>query len=640
VSPVQALDREVCASVFPPPPELTVSEFADREIIVTTGPLAGTHWQTSFTPYLRGVLDAFHEPGVEIAVLRASSQVGKTSAAVCVVAYHIAHDPCPIMVVEPTVDPMAKDFARNRLNPVIEASPALKERVAKARAKHGSNTTLTKIFRGGDLAIGGANSAASLAARSRRLLVLDEIDRYPPELPGEGNTISIALKRTSAYRRRRRVLMLSSPTLRGAPIDTWFRRGDQRHFHVPCPACGVLHPLTWANVRWENDDPETAHLVCPACGAAFGDAERVAILARGEWRAGQPDRRERAIVSFHLWEAYSPLSSLAEIVSGFLRARAAQKAGDRSEMHAWQNTTLGEPVEPDDGEGAEPSSLLLRREAYGVDVDVPAAACCLTMGADVQDDRLELLVIGWGPGEEAWLVDRQTLPGDTSQPEPWRMLDEVLEAEYRHASGLRLRVLATCIDSGGHRTTLVYDYCARQAARRVYAIIGREGQRPLVSSPAPRRWGRGQRAVPLYTIGVDAAKGLLVGRLRLTERGRGYVHLPHADWADEELAAQLTSERLVTRWHKGVPTTAWVKTRTRNEMLDCATYALAALRLLNPRLEAMAHRLRAAAPAPSAPSETTTPVPEASPFTVPGPATPAMAGRIGGRRFTRSRYLA
>jgi terminase, large subunit len=317
-------------------------------------------------------------------------------------------------------------------------------------------------------------------------------------------------------------------------------------------------------------------------------------------------------------------------VASFLRARAAQKSGDRSEMHAWQNTTLGEPVDPDDGDGVEPTGLLLRREPYPSEVDVPAGACCVTMGVDVQDDRLELLAIGWGPGEESWLIDRQTLPGDTSRPEPWAALDQILNQPLRHESGTRLMVQSTCIDSAGHRTDLVYDYVAKRAARRVYAIIGRDGQRPIVSSPSPRGWGQQARKVPLYTVGVDAAKAMWVSRLSLTERGAGYVHFPHADWCDEELVAQFTAERLVTRWNKGVPVQVWKKIRARNEMLDCAVYALAALRLLNPRLVIMAEMLQArhGAARPVRPGND------------PNPAGPGrQTGNQTGRRVARSSYL-
>lgn len=599
---------------YAPPPELRVSEFADRELIVTTGPLAQTKWQTDFAPYQRGILDVFHALGIEIAVVQGSSQWGKTSCAVCLAAYHIRHDPCPIQAVLPTVDPMAKDFARNRLEPVIEASPALREVVAKKRAKDQSNTILSKTFKGGSIAIGGANSAASLAARSTRVLLLDEVDRYPLELPGEGNTMSIALKRTQAYRRRRRVLITSSPTLKGGTIDTWFQRGDQRHYFVPCPACGHMHRFEWRNVVWKNEDARTARLRCPSCEHLISDAERVAVLIRGEWRAARPDRPERHVASFHLWEAYSPLSSLPEIVSGFLHARKQQKAGDHSEMHTWQNTTLGEPIELDAGEGVEPHTLIARREVPEEEADMPAGAVCLTMGVDTQDDRLELLVTGWGIGEECWLVDRLTLPGDTSrlpepgdpesqQASPWKLLDEALDREYLHPSGQALGISSTCIDSAGHRTTQVYSYASRRAARRVQAIIGRDSQRPIVSAPSKRRWGREKRVVYLYTIGVDAAKALLKSRLELTDHGPGFIHIPIQDWADEELALQLTSERLITRHVQGAPVQSWRKVRARNEALDCWVYALGALRLLHPNLPLMSQRLSNPAAAPAPPTE-------------------------------------
>lgn len=611
---------------YAPPPELKISEFADRDIIVTSGPLAGTRWQTEFAPYQRGIMDAWHEPGVEIVVVKGSSQWGKTACAVNVVAYHCAHDPCTILVVEPTVDPMGKDFSKNRLEPVIAASPRLREVFGRKRSKNQSDTTLEKSFPGGLVAIAGANSAASLAARPVRVLLLDEVDRYPPELPGEGNTISIALNRTKTYRRRRRVMMLSSPTMVGASIDTWHKLGDQRRYYVPCPGCGHMHPYEWKHVRWDDHDPSTARLECPACAYRIGDAERIAILSRGEWRAEKPDRMDPAIVSFHMWEAYSPLSSLREIVTAFLQARELQKAGDNSAMHTFENTTLGEAVELERGEGVEPTGLLLRRESFGPDdVDLPEGVCCLTMGVDTQDDRLELVVVGWGLGEESWIVYRHTIPGDTSHEEPWLELESAIGDEYRHALStpdrrVVLPIRAVAIDSAGHRTTTVYHYAALWAARRVYAIIGREGQQTIVSSPSPRRYGQGERTVPLYTFGVDAAKGLLMSRLKLTAKGPGYVHLPNAGWCDEEFAAQLTSERLKSTFERGEKRERWVKIRPRNEALDCYVYALGAFYQQQPDLkrrqkwlEELARELRL---------EPTTPPPVPAPKKTPWLGTP------------------
>jgi phage terminase large subunit GpA-like protein len=272
-------------------------------------------------------------------------------------------------------------------------------------------------------------------------------------------------------------------------------------------------------------------------------------------------------------------------------------------MHTWQNTTLGEPVEPERGEGVEPHALLSRLEIY--EAQVPRGAAFLTAGIDTQDDRLEALVVGWGRGEEAWLVDRQRLTGQTSEPGPWLQLEELLGRQYRHESGAFLPIGASCLDTAGHRTAEAYVFAARmrqRARHRLYACIGRDGQRPIVSSPSPRTWGKEARPVELYTVGVDAAKDLIQNRLgleepaaadgaRATGGGPGRVHLPAADWVDDELAQQLTSERLVTKYSKGVPVKVWKQIRPRNEMLDCFVLGLAALRLARVDLGALAQRL-------------------------------------------------
>lgn len=596
------------------PTKVRISEFAEAEIVVASGPLAGTRWRNDYAPYQAGIMDAFHEDGVQFVVVKGSSQFGKTAIVVVVVGYHIQHEPSRILVVQPTVDPMARDFARNRLEPTIEASPGLRAVVSRRRKKGASTGLLEKTFTRGALAIAGANSAASLASRDVRVLVLDEVDRYKRSLGNEGSPMAIALKRTTAYGDRQRVLIVSSPTIPGAPIDEWHKKGDQRRFYVPCPACGVLHPFMWSQVRWnqETRDPASARIHCPACDYGITDGERVSILARGQWRAEKPDREDTSIVSFHIWEAYSPVSTLAKIVRGFLLAREKQKAGDASDMDTWQNTTLGETHEIGIAEVVAAESLLLRTgRDWPPDVEVPAGAVCLTMGVDTQDNRLECLVVAWGPGEESWFVDKLIIPGDTSQPEPWANLLEAVGRQYRHETGHLLSIRSTCIDSGGHRTSEVYEFVKKHEKLGIRAIIGRGGQKPIVSTPKKQRWGRKRRPVLLYTVGVDAAKKAWATRLALpppdedTRGGSaGRVHFPAADWCDKDFLDQLVSEREIVTMRSGVPVTKWKKVGGGpNEGLDCAVYALAALRLFDPKLVAMAQRLATlpvARPAPTA----------------------------------------
>lgn len=615
-------------ALWAPPPDWTVSQFADAEIIVATGPRAGARWRTDVAPYQRGIMDAVHEPHVEIIAVMGSSQWGKTAMTLAIAGYHMAHDPCDILVVQPTQSPQAEAFARRRLDKMIKASPALQRVVDKRWAKDATSTTLQKTYRGGSIMIVGANSPASLASQDIRLLILDEIDRYPPSAGKEGDPVEIALKRTTTFGARRRVIMTSSPTVRHGRIHRWHQLGDQRKYFVPCPGCGVYHTYEWANVRWDDDAPETARLLCPECGYAISEVERVALLQYGEWRPTNPDP-DPGVVSFHLWQAYSPFSTLRAIVQDFLRAREAQKLGDPEPMITFQNTALGEPVDQERGEGVEAHALLLRLEDdWGDDVDAPDGVAVITAAIDTQDDRLEGLVVGWGLGDESWILDRWTIPGDTSLAAPWEELDRMLLTTYRHATGKRIGIHATAIDSAGHRTSMVYHYAAQWAARRVMAIIGRSGSYPIVSTPSPRRFGQGQRQCPLYTFGVDAAKALLISRLRQTEKGPGFIHLPKAGWCDAEFVEQLTSERLKVTHERGRRIERWIKLRPRNEALDLYVYALCAFLQQQPDfkrrqewIRRLADERRRELPPPPPP-----PPPSAQPWIPPRP------GWLRGRR--------
>jgi phage terminase large subunit GpA-like protein len=599
-------------AVLEPPPTLTVSQWADAERRLAIGASAEPGpWRTDLEPYQRGLMDAVHE-GAETIVVMKSAQVGATECLLNITGYFLAHDPAPILLIEPT-EGLAKRLSKHRLGPMLRDTAALRARVPDSRGRKAASTLLLKQFPGGHLALVGANSPTPLSSDPIRLVLADEIDKYPPSVGEEGDPLALGLKRTTTFWNRLHVLT-STPTVKGASrIESWFHLSDQRRYFVPCPRCTQAFVLEWRQVRWEGGaagDPDTAHLECPACHGAIADHERPGMIARGGWQATAPFR---GVIGFHIWECYSSRASLTRIVRNFLAARARGVEA----LREWVNQTLGETWE-EAGEQARPDMLLLRREAY-TPAQLPAGVVCLTAGVDVQDDRLEGLVLGWGLGEESWVIEARTFPGDPARPEVWAQLDAVLTMPYRHADGSQRMIMATCVDTAGHRTDFVYDYVKARQHLRVFATIGRDGDRPLVSAPAEKRSGRDPRPVRLYTIGVDMAKALLAARLQLTA-GPGLVHLPAG--VDEEFCAQLTAEKLVTRYREGVPVRTWVQMRPRNEALDCAVLALAALRLLAPRLEIMAQFAAQAAPAVAAGVQLP-----------PAPGPPA-------RRVARSEYLA
>jgi phage terminase large subunit GpA-like protein len=599
---------------FAPPPELTPSQWADAERVLPEMSAEPGRWRTARTPYLRGIMDAFVDPNVETVVLMKSAQVGGSESLLNVLGYFIAHDPCTILVVQPTID-MAQAFSKDRLATMIRDTPALRAKVREGRGPGLESTLRHKVFPNGWLALAGANSPASLAARAVRVLMCDDVDRFPPVVEEEGDPVDLAMKRTTTFWNRK-IGLISTPTLKGGRIDTWYQRSDRRRFFVPCPACERWDFFTWSGhvatrvegeaerpdtagappehfrIAFDDRDPNTARIECP-CGAAVDETVRPAMNARGEWRP-TAIAQTPGLVGFHIWESYSPWVTPRELVAKFLAARAR----GRESFRVFVNTSLGEGWE-DRTRRIEPVGLMARREDYGPGIEAPAGVCCLVAGVDTQDDRFELLVWGVGPSEEKWVVDWRTIPGDPKQPETRAALHDALIRRYRHALGVELPIIACCIDSAGHRTEEVYSFVLAQQHLRLYATIGRAGLsgQPLVSAPTQKRYGASARPVPLYTVNVDDAKAWLLADLRLEGTGGpGYLHFPTLDTVNEAFFAQLTAEQLVTRYTKlGVAHQVWVQTRERNEALDCSVLALAALRLLRPNYLQMAERIRAAA---------------------------------------------
>lgn len=587
-----------------PPPNLTVSQWADQFRMLSPEASAEPgRWNTSRAPYQRAMMDAICDPRVHTVVVMSSAQIGKTELLLNALGYTVDLDPGPVLLIQPTLE-MAEAFSKDRLDPMLRDTPALREKVRQGR-KESSNTIRHKSFPGGHITLAGSNSSAGLASRPIRFVLADEVDRWEASVGDEGDPLALAGKRTTTFWNRKQ-LVVSTPTVKGVSrIEAKFAESDQRRCFVACPHCATRQVLEWKHVKWRNADPETAHLVCPECGCDITEAERQDMLRDPEWRASA---EFRGVAGFHIWEAYSPWRRLADIVADFLEAK---KAPDT--LQVFVNTSLGETWEEQADDRTDLASVLLARRAPYPAV-VPMGACCLTMSVDTQDDRLEALVVGWGIGEECWIIDHRTLPGDPQQQEPWQALDERLAASYEHESGALLNISATGVDTAGHRTQYAYDYVKPRQHQQVHAIIGRSGEGNAIivnRSPAnPRR-------PTLYTVGVDACKSIVYSRLKVTEQGPGHIHLPlshtkddaYRAGIDEEFIAQLLAEKLVTKHRMGVAVRQWVQMRPRNEALDLMVYSIFLLRLLRPDLQALSDRLnptalRPVAPPPSAPQRT------------------------------------
>lgn len=580
---LEALWADVRARIFAPPPVLTVSEWADRYRVVPSYSAEPGQWVTDKTPYLREIMDAFTDPTVNKVVFMKCARIGATEAGLNIIGYYIEQDPSPICIVQPTVDD-AKDFSKEQLTPSIEDSDALRARVSQAASRESGNTIQAKLFPGGALYLVGANSPRGFRRRTARVIVLEEVDGYPPSAGTEGDQVKLAERRATTFQHRRKIYINSTPTLKGfSRIENEYEQSDQRRYFLACPDCGHEQTLKWAQVKWDDGQPATAAYCCEGCGVLIPEREKFGMVAKGNWQATNPGASTRG---YHLNALYSPWVAWRELVQEWLDAQ-----GDPGKLQVFINTALGESWE-DRGGGLDPENLWKnRREAYAAEVPEPVRV--ITAGVDVQHDRIEVIVRGWAKSEESYRIARVILLGDPSSDAIWSDLDALLyDRAWQHESGASLRIYAAGVDSGD-QTERVLRYCAPRYARRIFAVKG--GSLPTAPFLPKRPSKNNKHRCPLFVLGPNAGKKLVYGRLKIqgeSREARAAYKYHFDEGADREYFDQLTAEKAEKKRVGG----QWVTVYTcdahkRNEALDCEVYALAAFYLSNVPRERMAERL-------------------------------------------------
>lgn len=565
------------AARIKPPPKMTLSQWADEYRVLSQGTSATPgRWRTSKAPYQREIMDAISDKHVRRVVVMSAAQIGKTEGLVLnTIGYYMKYDPAPIMVMQPSLE-MGQGFSKERLTPMLHDTPCLRGMVDD-RSRMSGNTILQKKFPGGMVVIVGANSPASLASRPIKVLLADEIDRYPASAGKEGDPLSLAAKRQTTYWDKKEVY-ISTPTIRGASrIETEFEHSTQEEFYIPCPHCGHYQTLVWANLNYDKPKPGDITYTCERCGVAEEEYRWKQQEEKGKWIAAKPDESARG---FHLNTLMSTFCGWAQVVEKFKVAKERLDVGDSEKMKTWVNTEMGQTWE-EQGKTVESESLLMRREIYGA--RVPDKVLVLTAGVDTQDDRFEVEVVGWGPGKESWGIHYQKIYGDMLKQTIWEDLDRFLRQGWRKKDGTELHLLAVCIDSGGHHQDDVLRFCKDRQALRFFAIKGRGGAAvPYVTNPTKNN----RVKAPQFSIGVDAGKAILYERLNVQTPGPNYCHFPAEPERgyDEDYFKGLTAEKMVMRYKRGRAVFSWelkdgIK---RNEPLDIRNYATAALEIARP----------------------------------------------------------
>lgn len=560
---------------------LTVSQWADsyRQLSSKASSEPGK-WKTSRTPYLQEIMDSLSptSPVERIAFMK-GAQVGGTECGNNWIGFVIHHSPGPMITVLPTVD-MAERTSKQRIAPLIEATPELAALVNPARSRDSGNTLLSKEFRGGILIMTGANSATGLRSMPARYIFMDEVDAYPGDVDGEGDPVGLAEARARTFARRK-IFMVSTPKISGASrIEREYLSSDQRKYFVPCPHCGHKQYLEFEKLRWTKGDPSSVYYECANCQDHILEHHKTDMFDLDNGAEWQPtaEALDGKTRGYHISGLYSPVGWLSweQIARDWESAQ-----GSIESIKRFKNTVLGEAwVEK--GDVPQWEALYQRAEDY---IKAPFGVLFLTSGVDVQKDRVEVSVYGWGRKRHKWRIEHKIIHGDTSRDAVWSELTQYLDAEFEHQCGAALRLSKIAIDTG-YATEQVYRYIRSKKDTRVLAIKGVQRGSSLVGLPravgASKQGKKARYGIKLYSVTGPMAKEELYSDLQkvieVSEDGEviypsGYVHF---NKDDDEFFKQLCSEQLVTRKNRsGYQVTEWQKMRDRNEALDCFVYARA-----------------------------------------------------------------
>ena len=561
-------------SAFRPPKKQKVSEWADenRWLVSQSSSEAG-RWRSSRAPYQIEMMDSFNDARVWKIVIKSSSQVGKSEVELNMIGWVIDNDPGPILYVQPSED-IAEDYSKRRIAPMIEAAPTLRGKVSEAKGRDSNNTILMKTFPGGSLALTGANSPRKLASKPVRYIFMDEVDGFPKTSGSEGDPIMLANRRTETFRHNRKIVMTSSPTIRGeSPIEEGYLEGTQEEWHTQCPNCKAWRFIKFDQIRfeWEKREEGGFHVFnvrwqCPDCMKEYREVETKRF--RGKWVAHNPAALEDGVRSFWINAFMSPWSSWAEIAEQFLKSKDSP-----DKLKVFLNTYLGELWDVKE-QTREPDTLFGRRETY--DAEVPDGVLCLTMGIDTQRNRLEYEVVGWDDQERSWGIRYGIIPVRPTLDEAWEELDAIITKEYTLKNGKTMKISRAFIDSGGDYTSEIYRRCMKRYHMRLYPIKGEPGQgRELV-----RRMKKPELAqLNAYIIGVDDGKEAIMNAVGEESPEKPYyMHFPNDDTRGYDMYyfRGLISERVEWVKRNGRERMRWTKFYERNEPLDCRNYARAA----------------------------------------------------------------
>jgi phage terminase large subunit GpA-like protein len=441
--------------------------------------------------YQKGIADAISDSSIVRITLVKSAQVGFSTVLTATIGHFVVNDPSAILCLLPT-EADARGYMVSDVDPIFQATPCLRVAMTVDKGEDDRNTLLSRRFSGGSLKVVAAHAPRNLRRHVARFLLIDEADAC--EVSTDGDPIELAEKRTLTFSNRKIIIGSTPKFLESSAVLKAYAESDQRVFECPCPECGAYTEILWQHIVWEADKPETAAFKCPHCEALIEERHKPAMVESGHWRITKPDVQGHAGFRWNALVSTLPNCRWPILAASFLTAKRLKDQGDPAKLQAFINTVLGQGW----GDGAEmvdEADLITRIEPIGLD-RLPNEALVIVAGIDVQDDRLEVSLVAFDKHDVAYVLAHVILWGSPDDDTLWQELDELLRTRWRHPYGGSIGVDATAIDSGdGEWTQRVYDFAFPRTSRRIMAIKGMFGSRPVIQiskgKVATRRDGRG-----------------------------------------------------------------------------------------------------------------------------------------------------
>ena len=585
---------EVFRTSLSPPPKLNLVEWADTYRYLPDNSAEPGRWKTSRVEVARQPMLSLSNKKVQEVTVMCCIQFMKTEFMINAALFYMHQEPSPIIYVAPKKE-TAEAWSKERLVKSVNATPVLADIFSGNRRGEG-NTITQKQYPGGQISIVSARNPTDLAMRACRIVLLDEIDKYPINVGsgekgsgGEGDPIAVVWGRSTTYGNRAKKIAACSPTVEGkSRIDAEYKKSNMSVFQQKCKHCGHEKVLNWPDVKIPKNDKgkfqhEGAAIVCSECGSVWNESDRHWSIRNGSWLVTKPE-----IWWHHGYKVNSlasPFTPVTKLAKEFVDA-----LDDSESLKAFYNTRMAETWK-EEGERPEWERMYERRENYPISV-IPDGALIITCGIDVQKDYMLYEVTGWGRRKESWSIEKGVIEGDIALQPTQDRLTQFLDRTFPNSMGIQIPIQKACIDSG-YNTQEVYSFCRNYVSDRLVAVKGDDNLKTILGTPTPvdiRLDGqRITRGTMLWKVGSSVIKEQLYRWFNAKkptdedlEAGKlypsGYCHFP---LYDDEYFKQLTAEQYVAEVdNRGFLRYIWKNMRKDNHFLDCRVYSRAGSAML------------------------------------------------------------